>query len=104
MYLLIESHLFRAESNVGLKHEVLPLRAFSDMGNAMKFVKEEVRKNVVGTCGDYEEGGFVLTDSADDVGNSYPYYSFRLTTRELNDPIIDYTIIEMVDGSVIELL
>lgn len=103
MYLLIENHLYRTGSSVGSKKETLPLRVFFDMGDAMKYVKEAIRENVVGTTGDYEEGTFGLWDSADDVGKPYPYYTFRLLPKDLDDPIIDYTIIDMVDGSVIEL-
>ena len=101
MYLLIENHLYKAGSSVGSKKETLPLRTFSDMGKAMKFVKESVRTHI--TSCDYDEGSFGFLDSADDVGESYPYYLFRLIPKDLDDPIIDYVIIELVDGSVIEL-
>ena len=99
MYLLIERKMFSKTKKV----KVLPLRVYKDMGEAMHFVKEDIRKNVISTIGDYEEGSYLLADSADDVGKSYPYYSFRLETREPDNPIIDYIIIELVDGSVIEL-
>ena len=99
MYILIERKFFSKTK----EFRVLPIRVYKDMGEAMRFVKKSIRKNVIGTLGDYEEGSYLFTDSADDVGCPYPYYSFRLESKEPDNPTIDYIIIELVDGSVIEL-
>lgn len=76
---------------------------FSTMEDAMRFLKELIRKYVIMSDASLEEGSFIMLDSADCTEyKPYTYYSYDLVDSESKITFVRLDIIELVPGSCIE--
>lgn len=101
MYVVIK-YCYKKECPVFTSLHPVYMRGFDSMHDAMVFTKEKIRKDIIDYG--YEEGRFVMLDSADDEAISYPYYSFEVTEDgDIDSKVYRYDVIVFSDGNIVYL-